>query len=32
VRVQTTAQQSVRVMLAEKGETDRVVLRERVMP
>jgi pyrimidine operon attenuation protein/uracil phosphoribosyltransferase len=32
VRVQTTAQQSVRVLLAEKGEPDRVVLRERVMP
>ena len=30
VRVQTTADQSVRVMLAEKGEPDRVVLRERV--
>jgi pyrimidine operon attenuation protein / uracil phosphoribosyltransferase len=29
VRVQTTADQSVRVMLAEKGEEDRVVLRER---
>ncbi len=30
VRVQTGANQSVRVMLTEKGETDRVVLRERV--
>jgi pyrimidine operon attenuation protein/uracil phosphoribosyltransferase len=30
VRVQTTADQSVRVMLSEKGEPDRVVLRERV--
>jgi pyrimidine operon attenuation protein/uracil phosphoribosyltransferase len=29
VRVQTTANQSVRVMLAERGEPDRVVLRER---
>jgi pyrimidine operon attenuation protein/uracil phosphoribosyltransferase len=30
VRMQTTADQSVRVMLSERGETDRVVLRERV--
>jgi pyrimidine operon attenuation protein/uracil phosphoribosyltransferase len=30
IRVQTTANQSVRVMLAERGEADRVVLRERV--
>ena len=29
IRVQTSADESVRVMLAEKGETDRVVLRER---
>ena len=29
VRVQTTANQSVRVMLKERGEPDRVVLRER---
>lgn len=29
VRVQTTASESVRVMLKERGETDRVVLRER---
>jgi pyrimidine operon attenuation protein/uracil phosphoribosyltransferase len=28
-KVQTAANQSVRVMLAERGETDRVVLRER---
>ena len=32
VKVQTTADQSVRVMLAERGEPDRVVLRERVAP
>src|SRR4051794_32729742 len=32
VRVQTTATQSVRVMLSERGEPDRVVLRERVSP
>jgi pyrimidine operon attenuation protein/uracil phosphoribosyltransferase len=32
VRVQTTANQSVRVMLSEKGEPDRVVLREKVAP
>jgi pyrimidine operon attenuation protein / uracil phosphoribosyltransferase len=32
VRVQTAADESVRVMLAEKGELDRVVLRERVKP
>jgi pyrimidine operon attenuation protein / uracil phosphoribosyltransferase len=32
IRVQTTAEQSVRVMLSEKGEPDRVVLRERVIP
>jgi pyrimidine operon attenuation protein / uracil phosphoribosyltransferase len=32
IRVQTTAEQSVRVMLSEKGEADRVVLRERVIP
>ena len=31
VRLQTGANQSVRVMLAEKGEADRVVLRERVL-
>jgi pyrimidine operon attenuation protein/uracil phosphoribosyltransferase len=30
VRLQTTADQSVRVMLADRGETDRVVLRERI--
>jgi pyrimidine operon attenuation protein / uracil phosphoribosyltransferase len=30
VRLQTTVDQSVRVMLAERGETDRVVLRERI--
>ncbi len=29
VRLATTAEQSVRVMLAERGESDRVVLRER---
>jgi len=29
VRLQTSGQQSVRVMLAERGEPDRVVLRER---
>ncbi len=29
VKVQTTVDQSVRVMLAERGESDRVVLRER---
>jgi pyrimidine operon attenuation protein/uracil phosphoribosyltransferase len=29
VRLQTTAEQSVRVMFSERGETDRVVLRER---
>jgi pyrimidine operon attenuation protein / uracil phosphoribosyltransferase len=29
VRLQTTAAQSVRVMFSERGETDRVVLRER---
>jgi pyrimidine operon attenuation protein/uracil phosphoribosyltransferase len=29
VRIQTNANQSVRVMLSEKGEADRVVLRER---
>jgi pyrimidine operon attenuation protein/uracil phosphoribosyltransferase len=29
VRLQTTAEHSVRVMLSERGETDRVVLRER---
>jgi pyrimidine operon attenuation protein/uracil phosphoribosyltransferase len=29
IKLQTTADQSVRVMLAERGETDRVVLRER---
>jgi pyrimidine operon attenuation protein/uracil phosphoribosyltransferase len=29
IKTQTTANQSVRVMLAERGETDRVVLRER---
>jgi pyrimidine operon attenuation protein/uracil phosphoribosyltransferase len=32
VRVQTTAEQSVRVMLQERGEADRVVLRERRRP
>jgi pyrimidine operon attenuation protein/uracil phosphoribosyltransferase len=32
VRLQTAADQSVRVMLSEKGEPDRVVLRERVKP
>ncbi len=32
IRVQTTADQSVRVMLTEKGEPDRVVLRERQAP
>ncbi len=32
VRVQTTADQSVRVMLKERGEPDRVVLRERAAP
>jgi pyrimidine operon attenuation protein/uracil phosphoribosyltransferase len=31
VRVQTAANQSVRVMLSEKGEGDRVVLREKVL-
>jgi pyrimidine operon attenuation protein/uracil phosphoribosyltransferase len=31
VRVQTAANQSVRVMLAERGEADRVVLRERAL-
>ena len=30
VRLQTTGDQSVRVMLADRGETDRVVLRERI--
>jgi pyrimidine operon attenuation protein / uracil phosphoribosyltransferase len=30
IKVQTAANQSVRVMLAERGEQDRVVLRERV--
>jgi pyrimidine operon attenuation protein/uracil phosphoribosyltransferase len=30
VRLQTTSDQSVRVMLADRGETDRVVLRERI--
>jgi Pyrimidine operon attenuation protein/uracil phosphoribosyltransferase len=30
VRLQTTVDQSVRVMLADRGETDRVVLRERI--
>ena len=30
VRLQTTAEQSVRVMFSERGETDRVVLRERI--
>src|SRR5262249_52961216 len=30
VRTQTTSDQSVRVMLSERGEPDRVVLRERV--
>ena len=29
VRLQTTAEQSVRVLFSERGETDRVVLRER---
>jgi pyrimidine operon attenuation protein/uracil phosphoribosyltransferase len=29
VRVQTNSFESVRVMLSERGETDRVVLRER---
>jgi hypothetical protein len=28
--VQTTVDQSVRVMLSERGESDRVVLRQRV--
>jgi pyrimidine operon attenuation protein / uracil phosphoribosyltransferase len=32
VRAQTTADQSVRVMLSERGEPDRVVLRERARP
>jgi pyrimidine operon attenuation protein / uracil phosphoribosyltransferase len=32
VRLQTSAQESVRVMLREKGEQDRVVVRERVSP
>jgi pyrimidine operon attenuation protein/uracil phosphoribosyltransferase len=32
VTVQTTAMESVRVMLNERGETDRVVLRERRNP
>jgi pyrimidine operon attenuation protein/uracil phosphoribosyltransferase len=32
VRLQTTAEQSVRVMFSERGETDRVVLRERSAP
>jgi len=31
VRLQTTADQSVRVMLTDRGETDRVVLRERIV-
>jgi pyrimidine operon attenuation protein/uracil phosphoribosyltransferase len=31
VRLQTTADQSVRVMLADRGEADRVVLRERIV-
>jgi len=31
VRLQTTADQSVRVTLADHGETDRVVLRERIV-
>jgi len=30
VRLQTTAEQSVRVLFSERGETDRVVLRERI--
>jgi pyrimidine operon attenuation protein/uracil phosphoribosyltransferase len=32
VRLQTTADQSVRVMFSERGEADRVVLRERSGP
>jgi pyrimidine operon attenuation protein/uracil phosphoribosyltransferase len=32
IRVQTSADQSVRVMLSERGEPDRVVLRQRVTP
>ena len=32
IRVQTSEDESVRVMLTEKGESDRVVLRERVRP
>ncbi len=32
VRVQTGMNESVRVMLAERGEPDRVVLRERLVP
>jgi pyrimidine operon attenuation protein/uracil phosphoribosyltransferase len=32
IKVQTSANQSVRVMLSERGETDRVVLRERAAP
>jgi pyrimidine operon attenuation protein/uracil phosphoribosyltransferase len=32
VRVQTSEQESVRVMLSERGEPDRVVLRERLAP
>lgn len=32
VRVETTRRESVRVMLAEAGETDRVVVREKVEP
>jgi pyrimidine operon attenuation protein/uracil phosphoribosyltransferase len=32
IRVQTSADQSVRVMLSERGELDRVVLRQRVAP
>ncbi len=32
VRLQTSADQSVRVMLSERGEPDRVVLREKVSP
>jgi pyrimidine operon attenuation protein/uracil phosphoribosyltransferase len=32
VRLQTTAEQSVRVMFSERGEADRVVLRERSGP
>ncbi|HXU81866.1 MAG TPA: bifunctional pyr operon transcriptional regulator/uracil phosphoribosyltransferase PyrR [Polyangia bacterium] len=32
IRVQTTADQSVRVMLSERGEPDRVVLRQKVAP